>query len=145
MLFSVKLKADTEEGPPHCEDYQGGVISLILEAVSRSKSHMNEVNTVGKGECELCVCVDGRLFNVFGAQNTRNVSKRPQQKLTRQAGERETVRRLVSRMQSACPPVGAMAQLPGFAGSQEFLLVSPGETVSLQDKIRQSYGGWGVT
>ena len=43
MLFSVKLKADTEEGAPHCEDYQGGVISLILEAVSRSKSHMNGV------------------------------------------------------------------------------------------------------
>lgn len=37
MLFSVKLKADIEEGTPNYKDYQGGVIYLILEAVTRSK------------------------------------------------------------------------------------------------------------
>ena len=70
MLFSVKLKADTEEGAPHCEDYQGGVISLILEAVSRGKSHMNEVSTVGQGECELCVRGWATLQRVWGTEYT---------------------------------------------------------------------------
>lgn len=33
MLFSVKLKADIEEGTPNYADYQGGVIYLSLGAV----------------------------------------------------------------------------------------------------------------
>lgn len=83
---------------------------------------MNEMKTVGKGECELRVCGWATLQRVWGAEYMRCVKATPAE---------VDLFRLVK---------GRSSRLPRFAGLYVFLLVSLGETVSLQDKVRQRYG-----
>lgn len=136
MLFSVKLKADTEEGTPNYADYQGGVICWSLGAV------MCEWNECWGGRGVCTVCVEGRLFSVFGEQSAWDVSKQPQQKLACSGwwkGDRPGA--CLQKCSQHVHLCWAIARLPGFAGLCVFPLVSLGETVSLRDKIRQSYEG----
>lgn len=136
MLFSVKLKADTEEGTPNYADYQGGVICWSLGAV------MCEWNECwGEGECALCVW-RGDSSACLGSRVHEMCRSNPSRSWPVQAGERETVQ--APRLQKCSQHVHlcwAIARLPGFAGLHVFPLVSLGETVSLRDKIRQRYEG----
>lgn len=137
MLFSVKLKADTEEGTPDYADCQGGVIYLILGAV------MYEWNECwgGRGVRTVCVWM-GDSSACVGSRVHEMCRSNPSRSWPVQAGERETVQ--APHLQKCSQHVHlcwAIARLLGFSGLYVFLLVSLGETVSLRDKIRQRYEG----
>ena len=66
---------------------------------------MNEMNTVGKGECELCVCGWATLQRVWGAEYMRCVEATPVEVDLFRLVKGRLSRRLVSKMQSARPSV----------------------------------------
>lgn len=103
---------------------------------------MNEMNAEGEGECAP-VCGGATLQRVWGAEGDEMCRSNPSRSWPVQAGESG------DRAPGACLQkcsqhvhlCWAIASLPGFAGLCVFPLVSLGETVSLRDKIRQSYEG----